>query len=213
MYRGERICMCIRACLCIVVHAYVHAVGVAPNHCLPALFAVLHHGAGKQCSNLASTRPTACMLRIVQHSFAGVAANRRGRRSAAAAAFVARGHRHDMAASAAATGWATVTTSAQQAVLASPACRHSGQPKKNLKIPADADGACALLGPSARPARVRVTGSEPTKGMPVLSVARQIGSSRGLGAVTKGTPLRTVLSHPIPTPPRQPGRENRAQSR
>eukprot|EP00955_Chlamydomonas_euryale_P050601 354603-Chlamydomonas_euryale.AAC.3 len=41
--------------------------------------------------------------------------------------------------------------------------------------------------------RVRVTGSGPTKGMPVLSVARQKGSSNRQGAVTKGTPLRTVL--------------------
>eukprot|EP00955_Chlamydomonas_euryale_P083417 363859-Chlamydomonas_euryale.AAC.3 len=48
------------------------------------------------------------------------------------------------------------------------------------------------------------TGSGPTKGMPVLSAARQRGSSSGLGAVTKGTPLRTALSHPIPTPTRQP---------
>eukprot|EP00955_Chlamydomonas_euryale_P113979 366245-Chlamydomonas_euryale.AAC.14 len=61
--------------------------------------------------------------------------------------------------------------------------------------------------------RVRGTGSGSTKDMPVLSVARQRVSSSGQGAVTKGTPLRTVLSHPIPTPPHQPGRENRAQSR
>eukprot|EP00955_Chlamydomonas_euryale_P023733 250502-Chlamydomonas_euryale.AAC.5 len=46
--------------------------------------------------------------------------------------------------------------------------------------------------------------------MPVLSEAIQRGSSSGLGAVTKGTPLRTVLSHPIPTPPTgtcEPGAE------
>eukprot|EP00955_Chlamydomonas_euryale_P107856 365806-Chlamydomonas_euryale.AAC.6 len=42
--------------------------------------------------------------------------------------------------------------------------------------------------------------------MPVLSIARQRGSSSGLGAVTKVTPLRTVLRHPIPTPLCQPGR-------
>eukprot|EP00955_Chlamydomonas_euryale_P000185 2066-Chlamydomonas_euryale.AAC.5 len=48
--------------------------------------------------------------------------------------------------------------------------------------------------------------------MPDLSAARQRGSRCGLGAVTKRTPLRTVLSHPVPTPPRQPERENRAQS-
>eukprot|EP00955_Chlamydomonas_euryale_P113357 366212-Chlamydomonas_euryale.AAC.21 len=50
------------------------------------------------------------------------------------------------------------------------------------------------------------------KGMPVLRAARQRGSSSGLGAVTKRTPLCTVLSHPIQTPPRQPGRESRVQS-
>eukprot|EP00955_Chlamydomonas_euryale_P040174 351612-Chlamydomonas_euryale.AAC.22 len=61
--------------------------------------------------------------------------------------------------------------------------------------------------------RVRVTGSGPTKGMPALSAAWSRGSSSGQDTVTKGTPLRTVLSHPIPTPRRQPGRENRAQSR
>eukprot|EP00955_Chlamydomonas_euryale_P097463 365077-Chlamydomonas_euryale.AAC.13 len=42
--------------------------------------------------------------------------------------------------------------------------------------------------------------------MPVLGVARQRASSSGLGAARKGTPLRMVLSHPIPTPPHQPGR-------
>eukprot|EP00955_Chlamydomonas_euryale_P113538 366225-Chlamydomonas_euryale.AAC.17 len=43
--------------------------------------------------------------------------------------------------------------------------------------------------------RVRVTGSGPVKGMPVLSVARR-GSSSGLGAVTKGNkPLHS------PAPP------------
>eukprot|EP00955_Chlamydomonas_euryale_P050591 354601-Chlamydomonas_euryale.AAC.6 len=36
---------------------------------------------------------------------------------------------------------------------------------------------------------VRVTGSGPTKGMPVLSAPRQRGSGSGLGAVTKGTQL------------------------
>eukprot|EP00955_Chlamydomonas_euryale_P008077 85558-Chlamydomonas_euryale.AAC.2 len=35
--------------------------------------------------------------------------------------------------------------------------------------------------------------------MPVLSAARQRGSISGLGAVTKGMPLRKVLSHPVPT--------------
>eukprot|EP00955_Chlamydomonas_euryale_P081805 363628-Chlamydomonas_euryale.AAC.7 len=64
-----------------------------------------------------------------------------------------------------------------------------------------------ILGHPA-PFRVRVTGSRPTKGMPVLSAVRQSGSSSAKGTVTKGTPLRTVLSHPTPTPPRQPGREN-----
>eukprot|EP00955_Chlamydomonas_euryale_P055141 356041-Chlamydomonas_euryale.AAC.4 len=48
--------------------------------------------------------------------------------------------------------------------------------------------------------------------MPVLSAARQRGSSSGLGAVTKGMPLRMVLSLLIPPPPRQPGRNNRAKS-
>eukprot|EP00955_Chlamydomonas_euryale_P115209 366335-Chlamydomonas_euryale.AAC.11 len=47
--------------------------------------------------------------------------------------------------------------------------------------------------------------------MPVLSVARQRGSSSGLGAVTKGMPLRTVLTRPIPTPPCLPGREHQAE--
>eukprot|EP00955_Chlamydomonas_euryale_P058227 357001-Chlamydomonas_euryale.AAC.19 len=61
--------------------------------------------------------------------------------------------------------------------------------------------------------RVIVTGSRPTKAMPALSAARQIGPSSGLGVVTKGMPLRTVMSHPIPTPPCQSGRENQAQSR
>eukprot|EP00955_Chlamydomonas_euryale_P058624 357141-Chlamydomonas_euryale.AAC.6 len=42
--------------------------------------------------------------------------------------------------------------------------------------------------------RVRVTGNGPTEGMPVSSAARQRGSSSGLGTVTKGTPLRMVLS-------------------
>eukprot|EP00955_Chlamydomonas_euryale_P082295 363696-Chlamydomonas_euryale.AAC.10 len=36
----------------------------------------------------------------------------------------------------------------------------------------------------------RGTGSGPTKGMPVLSVARQRGSSSRLGAVTRGTSLQ-----------------------
>eukprot|EP00955_Chlamydomonas_euryale_P017800 189887-Chlamydomonas_euryale.AAC.3 len=44
------------------------------------------------------------------------------------------------------------------------------------------------------------------KGVSVFTAARQRGSSSGLGAVTKGTLQRTVLSHRIPTPPRQPGR-------
>eukprot|EP00955_Chlamydomonas_euryale_P044898 353000-Chlamydomonas_euryale.AAC.2 len=48
--------------------------------------------------------------------------------------------------------------------------------------------------------------------MPVLSAARQRGSNSGLGAVTKGTPLRAVLSHRIPNLPRQPGSETWAQS-
>eukprot|EP00955_Chlamydomonas_euryale_P065163 359163-Chlamydomonas_euryale.AAC.5 len=61
--------------------------------------------------------------------------------------------------------------------------------------------------------RVRIKGSGPTKGMPVLSVAWQRGPSSGQGTVTKGTPLRTVLSHPIPTQPRLRGRENWARSR
>eukprot|EP00955_Chlamydomonas_euryale_P100927 365313-Chlamydomonas_euryale.AAC.28 len=52
----------------------------------------------------------------------------------------------------------------------------------------------------------------PGKGMLVLSMVRQRGSNSGLGAVTKGTPLRAVLSHPIPALAHQPGRENRAQS-
>eukprot|EP00955_Chlamydomonas_euryale_P037559 350808-Chlamydomonas_euryale.AAC.5 len=47
--------------------------------------------------------------------------------------------------------------------------------------------------------RVRVVRSGPIKGMSVLSAARQRGSSSGLGAVTKATPLRMVLSHPIPS--------------
>eukprot|EP00955_Chlamydomonas_euryale_P088020 364344-Chlamydomonas_euryale.AAC.6 len=47
----------------------------------------------------------------------------------------------------------------------------------------------------------------------VLSVARRRGSSSGLGTVTKSTPLRRVLGCPAPTPSRQLGRENRAQSR
>eukprot|EP00955_Chlamydomonas_euryale_P088087 364349-Chlamydomonas_euryale.AAC.4 len=34
------------------------------------------------------------------------------------------------------------------------------------------------------------------KGMPVLSAARQRGPSSGLGAVTKGTPLRIVTWYP-----------------
>eukprot|EP00955_Chlamydomonas_euryale_P093500 364788-Chlamydomonas_euryale.AAC.10 len=42
------------------------------------------------------------------------------------------------------------------------------------------------------------------KVMPVLSTARQSGSSSGLSAITKGTPLRAVQSHrgwhPIPNP-------------
>eukprot|EP00955_Chlamydomonas_euryale_P041365 351963-Chlamydomonas_euryale.AAC.2 len=50
------------------------------------------------------------------------------------------------------------------------------------------------------------------KDMPVLSIARQRGSSSGLGVVTKGTPLRTVLSHSIQNPSCQPGRENQVQS-
>eukprot|EP00955_Chlamydomonas_euryale_P061100 357907-Chlamydomonas_euryale.AAC.10 len=49
--------------------------------------------------------------------------------------------------------------------------------------------------------RVRVAGSGPTKGMPVLSVTRQREWSNGLDAVTKGTTLRTVLSPPIMTEP------------
>eukprot|EP00955_Chlamydomonas_euryale_P010015 107421-Chlamydomonas_euryale.AAC.12 len=32
--------------------------------------------------------------------------------------------------------------------------------------------------------------------MPVLGAVRRRGSNSGLGAVTKGTPLRAVLSHP-----------------
>eukprot|EP00955_Chlamydomonas_euryale_P002958 31146-Chlamydomonas_euryale.AAC.5 len=48
--------------------------------------------------------------------------------------------------------------------------------------------------------------------MPAVSAARRKGSKSGLGAVTKGTPLRAVLNHPIPTPHGQAGRENWAQS-
>eukprot|EP00955_Chlamydomonas_euryale_P093180 364768-Chlamydomonas_euryale.AAC.4 len=61
--------------------------------------------------------------------------------------------------------------------------------------------------------RARVTGSR-SKGMPVLSAARQRGSSSASrqGAVTKGTPLRTVLSHPISPPTCQPGRESRRRA-
>eukprot|EP00955_Chlamydomonas_euryale_P075771 362440-Chlamydomonas_euryale.AAC.1 len=44
-----------------------------------------------------------------------------------------------------------------------------------------------------------LTASGPVKGMHVFSTARQRGSSSGLCAVTKGTPVRTVLSHAIPT--------------
>eukprot|EP00955_Chlamydomonas_euryale_P115851 366382-Chlamydomonas_euryale.AAC.7 len=78
-------------------------------------------------------------------------------------------------------------------------------------------GPCSLVGfrgslDCAGRVRVRFTGSGPTTGMPVLSAARQRASRSGLGAITKGTPVRTVLSHPVPTPPRHPGRENRAQS-
>eukprot|EP00955_Chlamydomonas_euryale_P085391 364095-Chlamydomonas_euryale.AAC.3 len=42
--------------------------------------------------------------------------------------------------------------------------------------------------------RLRVTASGPTKGMTALSAARRRESGSGLGAVTKGTPLRTVRS-------------------
>eukprot|EP00955_Chlamydomonas_euryale_P084764 364003-Chlamydomonas_euryale.AAC.12 len=56
--------------------------------------------------------------------------------------------------------------------------------------------------------RIRVTGSGYTRGMPVWSVTRRRGSSSGLGDVTKVTPMRTVLSHRIQTPPRRPGRRN-----
>eukprot|EP00955_Chlamydomonas_euryale_P103013 365459-Chlamydomonas_euryale.AAC.2 len=41
---------------------------------------------------------------------------------------------------------------------------------------------------------VRRSGTQ--RGMPVLSVARQRGSNSRLGTVTKGTPLRAVLSNP-----------------
>eukprot|EP00955_Chlamydomonas_euryale_P076878 362814-Chlamydomonas_euryale.AAC.4 len=51
-------------------------------------------------------------------------------------------------------------------------------------------------GRAADGVRSRVTGSGPTKGSPVLSAARQRGSSSGLGAVTKDKPLRTPLRHP-----------------
>eukprot|EP00955_Chlamydomonas_euryale_P099854 365247-Chlamydomonas_euryale.AAC.21 len=43
------------------------------------------------------------------------------------------------------------------------------------------------------------------QGMPVLSAARQMGSSSGLGVVTTGTPLLAVPSCPKPaTPPTSP---------
>eukprot|EP00955_Chlamydomonas_euryale_P095712 364954-Chlamydomonas_euryale.AAC.5 len=42
--------------------------------------------------------------------------------------------------------------------------------------------------------RVKVTGSGPTEGMPVLSVARQRGSSSRQGTITTGAPLRMVLT-------------------
>eukprot|EP00955_Chlamydomonas_euryale_P113465 366220-Chlamydomonas_euryale.AAC.4 len=61
--------------------------------------------------------------------------------------------------------------------------------------------------------RVRVTGSGPMKGIPVLSAAGQRGLRSGLDAVRKGTSLRAVLSQPIPPPNLvEPGHENRAQS-
>eukprot|EP00955_Chlamydomonas_euryale_P086784 364246-Chlamydomonas_euryale.AAC.5 len=47
--------------------------------------------------------------------------------------------------------------------------------------------------------------------MPVLSAARE-GIKHGLGAVTNGTPVRTVLSGLIPASPPQPDREHWAQS-
>eukprot|EP00955_Chlamydomonas_euryale_P061913 358229-Chlamydomonas_euryale.AAC.18 len=59
--------------------------------------------------------------------------------------------------------------------------------------------------------RVRVNGSRPTRSVLVLSVARQRGTSSGLGAVAKGKPFRMVLSQHKTTPPT--GRENGAQSR
>eukprot|EP00955_Chlamydomonas_euryale_P091490 364630-Chlamydomonas_euryale.AAC.1 len=59
-----------------------------------------------------------------------------------------------------------------------------------------ADGGRSSTVQHGPPVRVRVIGSNPRR-----------------GAVTEGTPLRNVLSLPISTLPRQPGRENRAQSR
>eukprot|EP00955_Chlamydomonas_euryale_P064365 358957-Chlamydomonas_euryale.AAC.1 len=67
---------------------------------------------------------------------------------------------------------------------------------------------------SARPChlpivlRVRVFGSGLMQSIPELSAARQMGSSSGLGATTIGTPTHAVLSHPIPSPPHQPGHTN-----
>eukprot|EP00955_Chlamydomonas_euryale_P051441 354869-Chlamydomonas_euryale.AAC.5 len=46
--------------------------------------------------------------------------------------------------------------------------------------------------------RVRVTGSGPTKDMPVLIAARQRGSSSRLSAVTKGTPMPIPRASCVP---------------
>eukprot|EP00955_Chlamydomonas_euryale_P055827 356231-Chlamydomonas_euryale.AAC.3 len=60
--------------------------------------------------------------------------------------------------------------------------------------------------------RVRVTGSGSTVGYACVEHSMAKGIKQQ-GTVTKGTPLCTVLSHPIPTPTRQPGHENRAQAK
>eukprot|EP00955_Chlamydomonas_euryale_P089388 364462-Chlamydomonas_euryale.AAC.8 len=97
------------------------------------------------------------------------------------------------------------------------ACMVSGGRRDGASYPCMVDECHRYTGCAAWPMhrvrdRVRATGSGPMQGVPVLSVARQRGSSSGLGTVAKRTPLRTVLNHPIPTPPRQPGRENWGQS-
>eukprot|EP00955_Chlamydomonas_euryale_P079033 363239-Chlamydomonas_euryale.AAC.2 len=60
--------------------------------------------------------------------------------------------------------------------------------------------------------RVRVIGIGPTRDVPVLSAARRRVSNSGAGRCHKGNATACSPESPLPTPRRQRGRENWAQT-